>query len=230
LTFSACSHGENEYRQNINGNIISPDGVEYVFLASETEYVTFGEYSFISYIKGQPRKLGHGDGNTDAGVYSVYNDPNLTILYRVNYNSEWSDYYIKKDLLKNNLSFENCCSFKFIKTENGWFDRYWPDIYYLTSDVGIYEENIVNNFINDMESKKILDENYFSIFKSPPGTLFNDDFLFLGYIYGFFKNIPNLALPGEVYKGSDNLYYLTIKSNVYIIDINWLIKLGFLNN
>jgi hypothetical protein len=222
--FLGCS--ANKYKQLRNGNIISPDNIEYVFLANEGKYIIFGERTFISHIKWQPKKLRHLNGKTDTGVYSCNHDPDLAILYRIKYNSEWSEIYIKKELAGNNYSFENCNAFKFLDTKSMFTGYYQANIEYLEDVIGINNDIDIKNFIEEIKKNEIFtDERYY--FLKNPFDLTAGDNGFIGYIYGFFQNVPNLAFPGTIWINNDGLYYLVMDNRLFNINIDWLKKLGY---
>jgi hypothetical protein len=195
-------------------------------LGNEGKYIIFGRPAFISHIKWQPRKLQHLDGNTDAGVYSLDYDPNLTILYRIKYNSEWSQLYVKKELSENNYSFENCNKFKFFDAGNLFVGYYWPDSDFLETDFGINNDSDINNFIGELKNNEIFTDNIYYLLKNPFGEPWDFNG-FIGYIYGFFQDIPNLAFPGTVWKNNDGLYYLVMDNRLFAISIDWLNKSGY---
>jgi hypothetical protein len=206
-----------------NGNIISPDNIEYVFFAHERKYLIFGERSFISHIKWQPRKLQHLNGNIDAGVYSCNHDPNLAILHRVIYNSEWSEIYIKKELSGNNYSIENCNSFEKFGINRTISGYHRVDIDCLETDIGIKNDTDVKKFIEDLKKNEIFNHEDYKFSR----TLFDNNG-FIGYIYGLFQDIPYLALPGKIWIKDDGLYYLEMDDRLFTISIDWLKKIGYI--
>jgi hypothetical protein len=226
IVIGSCS--TNEYRQLSNGNIISPNKTEYIFFANEGKYAVFGERTFISHIMFQPRKLKHMDGNTNTGIYSINNDPDLTILHRIKYNSEFYELYIRKELSQNDYIFENCNSFKFCETKNQFTGYYFLTNEYLISlesISGIDNDDEIKIFVEDIKNNEInTDEHILSILKNPFDTG-NEGFV--GYIYGFFNEIPNLAFPGTVWIDDDGVYYLNMDKRMYKISIKWLKKLGY---
>jgi hypothetical protein len=223
--FLSCSN--NEYKQLRNGNIVSSDNIEYVFLAHERKYIILGERSFVSHIKWQSRKFQHLNGNINAGVYSCNHDPNLAILFRIKYNSEWSDIYIKKELSENNYSIEDCNSFKNFDIKRTISGYHRDENSYFETDFGIKNDIDVKNFIEELIKNEIFnleDYNY-------SRTLFDErtnDNRFIGYVYGLFQDIPYLALPGEIWINNDRLYYLVMDNRLFNISIDWLKKLGYI--
>jgi len=225
FTYLSCSN--DEYRQLINGNIISPDKVEYVFLANEGKYIILGERNFISHIKWQPRKLQHLSGNTNAGVYSINNDSDLTLLYRIRYNSEWYELYIKKELSKYNYELENCNSFKFIDTGSTFAGYYRANIEYMNEDIGINNNIEIKEFIKYLNNNEIFDYEIRSIQRNP-FNIMDQDNGFIGYIYGFFNEIENIAIGGTVWQNKDDkLFYLVMNRRLFLLNVEWLEKLGY---
>jgi hypothetical protein len=205
-----CSNSE--YRQLSNGNIISPNNDEYVYFAKEGKYYIVGEQTFISHIRGQPKKLQHMGVSVNAGVYSCNNDPCLKILYRIRYDSEWYELYIKKELSKNNYTFEGCDAFGFIDDESK------PDIKYFESNVTIKDEVEVKSFINDIknnESSNLIKDQIYVLFS---------DYKYIGSLYGIYNDIPYLIFPGSICKDNLEKYYLAADNKVYEFNSKWLEK------
>ena len=219
-----CSN--QEYRQKRNGNILSPNNTEYVFLADEGQYIIFGERDFISHIMWQPRKLRHLDGNTNAGLYSVYNDPNYIILYRIKWNSEWSEIYIKKEFSELGYSYENCNFFGFFDTGDPFAGYYRVSIEYLNPQIGISKNEDIYNFLEYLKNNEIKEFEYTGLLRNPFTRNFEING-FVGYIYGFFDKIPNLAFPGIIWENDDGQYFLVIDRKMFSINIDWLRKLGY---
>ncbi|MDR1838997.1 MAG: hypothetical protein LBQ93_05355 [Treponema sp.] len=224
-----CSCQNNEYKQLINGHIVSPEKQEYIFLAHEGKYFIFGESSFISYIKWQPRKLHHLGGNTDTGVYSFNNDPNLTILRRVKFNSEWSEIYIKKELTEIDYSFKNCILFKFADTKSPLIIGSRSRLEYLEGTIGIYKADDIKYFLEYIKNNEINTNEIYNYRRNPFDIMAGNDG-FVGYIFGFFQYIPYLAFPGTVWQKDDETYCLIMDRKMYEINIDWLKKLGYIND
>jgi hypothetical protein len=162
----------------------------------------------------------------NIGLYSLNNDPNLLICTYIR-TDEHYDVYIKKELSINNYSFEDCHSFKFIETKNH-FHGYWGvNNEFLKGIIGLDKANDVNNFIEDIKSNEINWDDKFKYLLRDPYDITSGNKGFIGNIYGFFLDIPNLALPGTVWKEYDGLYYLVMGWKIYNISIEWLRKLGY---
>jgi hypothetical protein len=214
------------YWQSINGNIISPNGTKYTFLSNEGKYIVFGEKAFISHIRWQPRKLRHGDGNTNTGVYSINNDPDLIILYRIKFNSEWAELYIKNELSVNNYEINNFNSIKFADTGNTFVGYYRANTKYLNKNIGLYNINEIKEFIEYLNNNEIFDYEIRSIQRNP-FNIMDQNKGFIGYIYGFFNDIPNIAIGGTIWLSDDELYYLIMDRRMFLMNSEWLKKLGY---
>jgi len=220
IIFSSCSG----YRQSINGDIISPDKAGYAFLANEGKYVVFGERTFISHIRWELSKS-IMDSSINTGVYSINNDPDLTILYRVKSRSEWYELYIRKELSENDYSFENCNSFKFFDTGSSFAGYHRASIEHIDMDIGIKDDEI-KHFLEDIKQNEVFIFVIFSFSRNPfDQTARNDGFV--GYVYGFFDDLPNIAFPGTVWQNDDGLYYLVMNRRVFNINMEWLRRLGY---
>jgi hypothetical protein len=226
LIFTILLSSCNEYKQLRNGNIISPDKTEYTFFASEGKYFVFGERSFISHIRWQPKKLRHMGGNTDTGVYSFNNDPNLTLLQRVRFDSEWYEIYIKKELSENDYSFENCNLFKFVDTKNPRIIAHRLRLEYFQDIIGMYNDNDIKHFIEHIKNNEIFTDIIYNIRRNPFDEIDGDNG-FIGYLFGFFEDIPYLVIPGTIWQKEDGTYWLIMDRRIFNISIDWLKKLGY---
>jgi hypothetical protein len=119
-TYGSCNIN-GLFKELNNGNIISPDGTEYMFFANEGRIDTFGERVFLGKIQFENPKLKHLGGSWETGMYSC-DDSNLDILYRIEPNSEWGSYYRKINLPSIDLKPENCIRFEFIN----WGEIIYP--------------------------------------------------------------------------------------------------------
>jgi len=207
------------YRQLINGNIISPNGIKYTFLAYEGKYVIFGERTFISYIRWQPKRLRHM-GEIKTGVYSINNELELTVIYRIKFNSEFYELFIKNELANNNYSFENSNKIKFIDASSSF-----TDIKILELDSVISNENEIKLFMEHIKNNEIYTDNEWLNFRRNPFNVMDGRKGLIAYIFGFFNDIPNIAFPGSIWLSDDGLYYLVMDRKLYNINVEWLEKL-----
>ena len=197
----------NDYRELKNGNIVSPDNMEYTPLP--IKYMYSGKSSFLSHLR-------FWNTNQKADVYSLNLDPELTILWCSQAKSEYAGLYIKKEFWENNYSnysLENCHTFKFIskKTKHA---HYWEIENHMEGTI----DNDVEIFINDIK-KYEKTQDYLGYFWS-----FDN---YIGSIYGYFSNMPALVLCGSVYINDVGWYYLEIDDRIFKLSIDWLKKMGY---
>ncbi len=90
-----------------NGNLISPDGVEYKLLAREGELVYLGEIEHVAYIKGEKKTSMHMGNEYETGMFSLISAENDNILIRYQPNNEFYSIYRKASLPEFDFSTDN---------------------------------------------------------------------------------------------------------------------------
>lgn len=176
-----------------NGNIVAPNGTEYVFFAHEGNITAFGSTTFQGKIKGEPAELKHWVPEMKAGIYSLEGDLGLNILKRILPDSEWAAFYRKASLPKLDLSLQNCIRFELIhqRTPDSL------DLKHMSCNKGISDPEEITDFLTDMKRQKSRDEaGLFDFVQTEDGTLENCcDY---GVVYGFLKDEYNIAIPFNV--------------------------------
>ena len=201
------------YKELENGNIIAPDSTEYVFLANESFIITFGDCNFLGKVKGEFPRLLHMFSFSKTGMYSC-DDKNLDILYRIKPDSEWGSYYQKASLSKIELIPENCIRFEFIYHENiKWFkNNFSPEKIHMNCNEGISDPDDLQTFLYVIKNEEIwLRKRGRSI----------------GYIYGYFENELNYAIPYHVWSSNNSDYIIDTNTGSFVIPIELMEKLGY---
>jgi hypothetical protein len=210
------------YAKLDSGNILAPDGTEYAFLAREGIIETFGDHRFIGKIKWEKSTLNHMGGSWETGMYSCENDLELNILYRIEPYSEWASYYRKISLPEIDLSLENCIRLEFIhnKEIKSFENNLSPDINHMSCNEGISDFEDIRKFLFDIRKQKTVGEaGLYELIKKPNGYL--ENCYLLGYVYGYFKDEPNLAVSLTIWSFNDLTYSIDLDRMQYVFPEEW---------
>jgi hypothetical protein len=226
IIFSQNSCSTNDlYRLLNNGNIIAPDGTEYVFFASEGFITTFGEKKLLGKIAGEKVKLYHLDGSRETGMYSC-DDTNFDILCRIKPDSEWRIYYRKVSLPIIDLRIKNCVRLEFISQRILFKNNISPERSHIFCNDGIINTDEINLFINELKNQKSPQEaGLYDMIRKENGVL--ENCYLLGCIYGYFDNETNLAITFDVWSFNDLAYSVDTDFGKYVLTLEWLEKLGY---
>jgi hypothetical protein len=219
FSLSSCSSGfgsgGSKYILLDNGNIVAPDGTEYIFLTIEGNIAVFGASTFIAKIKDEKPSLDQGGGIAKTGMYSIEGDPELNILQRVEPDNQWTMYYRKATLPDIDLSAENCVRFELIgyKEVNN-SGTHSPEFKHMSCNEGINDMETIKEFLSDMKNQKTRDEaGLYDLVKKPDGS-FDNCYLY-GTVYGFFINEANLAIPFDVTSYNDEAFSIFFAYNKF---------------
>jgi len=161
-----------------NGNIVAPDGTEYVHLANEGFVATFGSHTLIGKVKGEVPWFIHLTSRVITGMYSCEGDSDYNVLMRKIPFNEWGAYYRKASLSPIVLSIDNCERFEIIRES-------FPGIEHLTCGDGISSDDAAA-FLADLRNQTSPEE---------AGFVGGSAGIPMVRGYGFLKNEPNLAIP-----------------------------------
>ena len=205
-----------------NGNIADQNGIEYEYLAREGSIVTFGKKTFMGRIKGEKAYLEHLGGMFKTGMYFSEGDIDLRILRRTLPDSEWTSFYRKASLPELDFSIDSVVRlelirFKDVYAENGLA----PGIEHLTCNEGIKTNDEIENFLEDVRNQQSpIEAGLYDLVKRPDGKL--ENCYGYGYVYGFVKDEPNLAIPLQVMSFDDKAYSIRIEGKDYVLPEKWL--------
>jgi hypothetical protein len=218
---------DDHFIEKRNGNIISPEGIEYVFLAHEGFVCTFGESKFLGKIRGEYPKLHHLGGSLNTGMYSC-DIENLDILYRIKPNNEWRTYYRKASLPKIELIPENCIRFEFIryKKKEYYENNISSSQIHMICNEGLTNVEEIQSFLNSIKKEKSPSEaGLYELITNEDGRL--ENCYLMGCVYGYFENETNLAISYNVWSFDDRFYSIDTDFGKYVLPIEWLDKLGY---
>lgn len=212
FSFTACSN-DAEFTETENKTIVSADGTEYTFVGNEGSVWCFGEWEFIGHVKGEKKTFVHLTNKIKTGMYSV-ND-SLDVLVRYFPDNEFAAMYVKSDLLKTEVTLDNCIRFEFVKGS-----------LFHNEETTIFQKGITEckQFLNEIKSgQKAKDAGRYDLVKQPDGTLKNC--YAYGYVCGVIQEDVNIVIPLEVMSFDDKAYSIKIDGIEYVLTKEWADKL-----
>ena len=135
-----------------NGNMIAPDGTEYVSLSRSAFVTSFGSRTFVGGVAddGLLQNIWSPDWGMEFGMYSFEGDDNLEILARLHPRYfEWF-YYRKASLPPFDVSLDNCIRFEFISIDVHRDFAYISMTAHMTCGMGITDPNKIQAFLADI--------------------------------------------------------------------------------
>ena len=208
----ACTNNV-EFTETENKTIVSTDGTEYTFVGNEGRVWCFGEWEFIGCVKGEKKTFVHLTNKIKTGMYSV--DDSQDVLVRYFPDNEFAAIYVKSELLKTEVTLDNCIRFEFVK------GSLFNDEKTKISNKGITE---CEQFLTEIKSgQKAKDAGLYDLVKHPDGMLKNC--YIYGYVCGVLQEDVNLVIPLEVMSFDDKAYSIRIDDIEYVLTQEWVDKL-----
>ena len=212
FSLAACSNNV-KFTETENKTIVATDGTEYIFVGNEGRVWCFGEWEFIGHVKGEKKTFVHLTNKIKTGMYSVNNSQDVLVRYFPD--NEFSAVYVKSELLKTEVSLDNCIRFEFVK---GFL---FNDKITTISNKGITE---CEQFVNEIKSgQKAKDAGLYDLVKQPDGTLKNC--YVYGNVCGVIQDDINIVIPLEVMSFDDKAYSIKINDIEYVLPQEWIDKL-----
>lgn len=214
FSFVACNgKGDAAFIETENKTIVANNGTEYTFVGFEGRVSCFGEWDFIGHVEGEKKSFVHLTSKIKTGMYSVNGEQDVLVRYYPD--NEFSAIYLKSDLLKTEITLENCVRFGFVK--GSLFDKDKAAL----SKKGIIEcEQFLNEIKNGQTAKEA---GLYNLVKQPDGMLKNC--YVYGYVCGVLQEDINLVMPLEVMSFDDKAYSIKIDDIEYVLTQEWLDKL-----
>ena len=212
FSFSACTD-KVKFTETEDKTIVTIDGTEYTFVGNEGRVWCFGEWEFIGHVKGEKKTFIHLSDMVKTGMYSV--NGSQDVLARYFPDNEFAAMYVKSELLKTEVTLDNCIRFNFAKGPlfNGNET--------IISKTGITE---CEDFLNEIKSgQKAKDAGVYDLVKQPDGTLKNC--YVYGYACGVIQDDVNIVIPLQVMSFDDKAYSITIDDIEYVLTQEWVDKL-----
>ena len=212
FSLSACKNNVT-FTEGENKTILAKDGTEYTMIGYEGGFWCLGEWDFIGHVKGEKKTFVHLTNRIKTGMYSVNGSKDVLVRYFPD--NEFAAMYVKADLLKKEITLENCVRFEFIK---GSLSNKVP---IFNSGKGITE---CEQFLDDIKSgEKAKDAGLYDLVKQPDGMLKNC--YVYGYVCGIVQEDINIVIPLEIMSFDDQAYSIRIDDIEYVLSEDWLEKL-----
>lgn len=212
FSFVACTNNV-EFTETESNTIVSTDGTEYTFVGNEGSVWCFGEWEFIGHVKGEKKTFVHLTDTIKTGMYSVNNSQD--VLARYFPDNEFAAMYVKSELLKVEVTLDNCIRFEFVK------GSLFNDDKATISNKGITE---CHQFLDEIKNgQKAEEAGLYDLVKQPDGMLKNC--YVYGYVCGVLQEDINLVIPLEVMSFDDKAYSIRIDDIEYVLAQEWLDKL-----
>ena len=193
--------------------IVTTDGTEYTFVGIEGRVWCFGEWEFIGHINGEKKTFVHLTNKIKTGMYSV--DDSQDVLVRYFPDNEFAAVYVKSELLKTEVSLDNCIRFALVKGSviNGDENTSLKN--------GITE---CENFLNEIKSGQTAkDAGLYDLVKQPDG-MFKNCYVY-GYVCSVIQEDLNIVIPLQVMSFDDKAYSIEIDGIEYVLTQKWVDKL-----
>jgi len=212
FSFVACTNNV-ELTETENNTIVTTDGTEYTFVGYEGRVWSFGEWEFIGHVKGEKETFIHLFNIVKTGMYSV--NSSQDVLARYFPDNEFAAIYVKSELLKTEVTLDNCIRFDFVKGSLFNNDET------IISKTGITE---CEDFLNEIKSGQTAKEaGLDDLVKQPDGMLKNC--YVYGYACGVIQDDVNIVIPLQVMSFDDKAYSITIDDIEYVLTQEWVDKL-----
>lgn len=205
------------FRENENGNLVSPSGVEYEFLANEGFLYYLGDLEFVGPVEGEAASFQHFGVTIYTGMFRIVGDESESVLIRRLPNSEWFAIYRKVSLPDFDYSLDNCIRLEFIPgctmPGNDGAHRFCGD--------GITDSAKIGEFLTQVRMQQDPHEaGLYEMITKPDGFL--ENCYQYGSVYGYFEEEPNLVVQMTVWSFNDLAYSINMGRNEYVLPAEWL--------
>lgn len=211
FSFAACTNNV-EFKQTENKTIVATDGTEYTFVGNEGKVWCFGEWEFIGHVNGEEKTFVHLSDEIKTGMYSVNDSQDVLVRYFPD--NEFAAVYVKSELLKTEVSLDNCIRFELVKGS-----------LFNCEETTILKNGITEceNFLNEIKSgQKAKDAGLYDLVKQPDG-MFKNHYVY-GYVCGVIQEDLNIVIPLKVMSFDDKAYSIEIDSVEYVLNQEWVDK------
>lgn len=209
FSFVACNNNV-AFTETENKTIVAKDGTEYTFVGFEGRVWCFGERSCIGHVEGEEKSFVHLNNKIKTGMYSVNGEQNILVRYYPD--NEVSAIYIKSDLLKTEITLDNCIRFGFVK-----------DSLFIKDEATLSKKGITEceQFLNEIKNGKTAKEaGLYNLVRQPDGMLKNC--YVYGYACGVIQEDINIVIPLEIMSFDDKAYSVKIDETEYVLTQEWL--------
>ncbi len=211
LSFVACTNNA-MFTEAENKTVVSADGTEYAFVGTEGRVWCLGEWDFIGHIKGEKKAFVHLTNIIKTGMYSVNDSQDVLVRYFPD--NEFAAIYVRSELLKTEITLNNCIRFGFIK--GPLFSKEETLLSKGTTECAQF----LNEIKNGQEAK---DAGLYDLVRQPNGMLKNC--YVYGYACGIIQEDINIVIPLEIMSFDDKAYSIRIDYKEYVLPQEWMDKL-----
>ncbi len=220
FSFASCNNNVKftetdvvKFTETENKTIVANDGTEYTYVGNESQFRAFGKWDFIGHVEGEKKSFIHLTSEIKTGMYSVNGKQDVLVRYFPD--NEFSAIYVKSDLLKTEITLDNCIRFEFVK--GSLFNKDETAL----SKKGIPE---CEQFLNEIKNgQKARDAGLYDLVKQPNGMLKNC--YVYGYVCGIIQENINIVIPLRVQSFDDKAYSIEIDGIEYVLPKEWMDKL-----
>ena len=148
-----------------------------------------------------------------TGMYSVNGSQDVLVRYFPD--NEFAAMYVKSELLKTEVTLDNCIRFEFVK-----------GLLFSGNETTISKNRITEceEFLNEIKSGKTAkDAGLYDLVKQPNGMLKNC--YVYGYVCGVIQEDLNIVIPLRVTSFDDKAYSIIIDDIEYVLTQEWVDKL-----
>ncbi|MBR5272802.1 MAG: hypothetical protein IKU25_05340 [Clostridia bacterium] len=199
-----------KFTQSENGIVVANDGTVYTCVGVEGQVGCLGKWDFVGHVEGEEKTLNHLGGDTKTGMYSVNGKQDVMVRYFPR--NEFAFIYAKKDLLKTEVSLDNCIRFEFVK---------WP--WFNSDETTLSNEGITEcaQFLNEIKSgQRAKEAGLYDLVRQPNG-MYKNCYLY-GYVCGVIQDDVNIIIPLRVTSFDDKAYSITIDDTEYVLPQEWV--------
>lgn len=215
FSFTACQNNA-AFTEAESGTVVAKDGTKYTFVGVEGEVWCFGEWEFIGHVAGEKKEFSHldADNKIKTGMYSVGGDRDVLMRYFPD--NEFASVYAKSDLLKTEITLDNCIKFTFLK------ESPLNNAEATLPNKGITE---CETFLNEIRNgQKAEEAGLYDLVKQPDGML--ENCYIYGYVCGVVQEDINIVIPLEVKSFDDKAYSISLgDEGEFVLPKEWIDKL-----
>lgn len=221
LPLSSCE-SESVFTVAENGNVVSPDGVEYKFLANEGELSYLGELEFVASVKGEDKTSMHMGEDYQTGMFRLKSAENDNILIRVKPNNEFYYIYRKASLPEFDYSISNIIRLEYADSDHG----YSSDPAHATCGKGIAGKEAVADFLAEIKNRPTAkDAGLYDLVTVPDSGGMLENCTVSYSIQGYYEDEPLLVHRFTMHNFNDLAYSLGYDGAEHVLPKDMLDKL-----
>ncbi len=191
LFVSSVPENKGRFTVAENGNIVSPDGVEYKLLDDKGVLWYLGDIEFLAYVEGEKKTAVHYHSLYQTGVFSLKSASNDNILIR------YRDYYGVSVYRKASLPDFDYSVDNIIRLEDARSDDLSSlDITHVSCGKGIVGKEAVAEFLSEIKKQPTAKEaGLYEMITKPGSNGLLENCLADHFIQGYYAEEPLLVRP-----------------------------------